>query len=190
MFSNPANGSNIQLFIGNDTLSKLLRIGLFAGLIALLALLTWGVVKPPSNVASPLAGKPATDFAVETFDGRRVSLAQFRGRPVVLNFFASWCLACRDEALVLEEGWQKYGPRGAVFIGVAVSDRREDSLAFIRRYGKTYLLAPDTGGAISLDYGLFGVPETVFISPEGRILEKTIGPVTRELLAARLEPYL
>lgn len=169
---------------------RLVRLTVFTALIALLGLLTWGVFRTPANLASPLAGRPAADFTLETFDGKTVGLRELRGHPVVLNFFASWCLACRDEALVLEEGWQRYGPRGAVFIGVAVSDKREDSLAFIRRYGKTYLLGPDADGSIALDYGLFGVPETVFIDPDGRILEKVIGPVTRELVAKRLEPYL
>jgi cytochrome c biogenesis protein CcmG/thiol:disulfide interchange protein DsbE len=107
-----------------------------------------------------------------------------------LNFWASWCLSCRDEARVLEQGWQTYGARGAVFIGVAVSDERDASLDFIRRYGKTYLLGPDAKGSISLDYGLYGVPETVFISPDGTIVDKTVGPVTPEILAARLAPYL
>jgi cytochrome c biogenesis protein CcmG/thiol:disulfide interchange protein DsbE len=170
--------------------SRLLRIGVFAALLALLTLLGWGVFRQPTNVASPLAGKRASDFALETFDGRRISLSQFRGHPVVLNFWASWCLSCRDEARVLEQGWETYGSRGAVFIGVAVSDEREASLDFIRTYGKTYLLGPDANGSISLDYGLFGVPETAFISPEGKILDKAIGPVTPELLARYLEPYL
>jgi cytochrome c biogenesis protein CcmG/thiol:disulfide interchange protein DsbE len=162
----------------------------FVGLVALIGLLGWGVFKTPTNLASPITGKPASDFTLETFEGRRVALAELRGHPVVLNFFASWCLSCRDEALVLEQGWQTYGPLGAVFIGVAVSDEREASIAFVRRYGKTYLLGPDTNGSISLDYGLFGVPETVFISPEGKVLDKAVGPVSTELLAAWLDPYL
>jgi cytochrome c biogenesis protein CcmG/thiol:disulfide interchange protein DsbE len=169
---------------------RLLRIALFGGLLALLGLLAWGVLRPPTNAASPLEGKPASDFVLETFDGRRVSLSEFRGKPIVLNFFASWCLPCHEEAPILEAAWQQYGPRGVVFIGVAVSDKREDSLAFVRRYGKTYLAGPDADGSISLDYGLFGVPETVFISPEGLIRNKTTGPVTPELLSSRLEPYL
>ncbi len=171
-------------------MSKFLRISAFAALVGLIALLTWGVLRPSANVASPLTGRFATDFTLETFDGRRVSLAQFRGQPVVLNFFASWCIPCHDEATTLENAWRTYGPRGVVFVGVAVSDRPEDSIAFIRRYGKSYLLGPDATGSIGLDYGLFGVPETVFISPEGRIVEKTVGPVTAEVLASRLKPYL
>ncbi len=171
-------------------MSSLTRITVFTALAALLGLLAWGTFKPPANPASPLAGRAASDFTLETFEGRRLSLAQFRGHPVVLNFWASWCLSCRDEARVLEQGWQTYGPRGAVFIGVAVSDERDASLDFIRSYGKTYLLGPDAKGSISLDYGLYGVPETVFISPDGTIRDKTVGPVTPEILAARLAPYL
>ena len=167
-----------------------LKIGIFAGVAALLALLACGVVRPRTNEASPLTGRTASEFTLETFAGDRIALAQFRGRPVVLNFFASWCLACRDEAFILEQGWRTYGPRGAVFIGVAVSDRPEDAHDFARRHGKTYFLGVDETGSIGLDYGLFGVPETVFISPEGRVVYKAIGPVTPELLTAQLERWL
>ena len=69
-------------------------------------------------------------------------------------------------------------------------DKREDSLAFIRQYGKTYVLGPDQDGTLAIDYGLFGVPETVFIQPDGTVAEKTVGPVTREQLTTWLERYL
>ena len=169
---------------------RTLKLAIFAGVLALLALLAWGVVRPGTNEASPLEGREAFDFTVDTFDGRRIALSHFRGRPVVLNFFASWCLACVDEARILEEAWRSYGPRGAVFVGVAVSDRPDAALEFARRHGKTYLLGLDRNGSIGLDYGLFGVPETVFIGPDGRIAGKTIGPVTPEIVAAHLERWL
>lgn len=168
----------------------MIRFAVVVAVAGALALLGWGVLRPDENRASPLAGRPASDFTVETFDGRQVTLSELRGRPVVLNFYASWCLACRDEAAVLEEGWRTYGPRGAVFIGLAVRDDREAAIAFARRYGKTYLLGPDARGRVGLDFGIFGVPETVFISPDGRIADKVVGPVTPELLAERLEAWL
>jgi cytochrome c biogenesis protein CcmG/thiol:disulfide interchange protein DsbE len=168
----------------------MLRAAVVAAVVGALALLGWGVVRPDENRASFLAGRPARDFTFTTFEGRTVTLSELRGRPVVLNFYASWCLACRDEAGVLESGWRTYGPRGAVFIGLAVRDDREAAVAFARRYGKTYLLGPDAHGRVGLDYGLFGVPETVFISPDGVIADKVVGPVTPEILARRLEPWL
>lgn len=168
----------------------MIRFAVVTAVAGALALLGWGVLRPSDGPAYPLAGRPASDFTVETFDGRTVTLSELHGRPVVLNFYASWCLACRDEAAVLEEGWRTYGPRGAVFLGLAVRDERDAAIAFARRYGKTYLLGPDAHGRVGLDYGLFGVPETVFISPDGRIAEKVVGPVTREILAERLEAWL
>jgi cytochrome c biogenesis protein CcmG/thiol:disulfide interchange protein DsbE len=167
-----------------------IRLAVVLAVAGALALLGWGVLRPSDDPASPLTGRPASDFTFEAFDGRTVTLSELRGRPVVLNFYASWCLACRDEAAVLEEGWRTYGPRGAVFIGLAVRDEREDAIAFARRYGKTYLLGPDAHGRVGLDYGLFGVPETVFISPDGLVAGKVVGPVTREILARRLEAWL
>jgi cytochrome c biogenesis protein CcmG/thiol:disulfide interchange protein DsbE len=165
------------------------RFLLVAILASVLGLFVWALTRPASDqaLASPLVGRAAPVFDIPLYAAdSTLSLAALRGRPVVLNFWASWCLACRDEAAVLEAGWQEYGSDVA-FVGVAVDDESSAARAFIARYGKTYYLGPDVDGAISVDYGLFGVPETFFIGTDGRILAKHVGPLSQSDLARRVE---
>lgn len=156
------------------------------GVLALaVALFGWALAREPS-IASPLVGNAAPAFAVPLYDrDSTLALAHLAGRPVVLNFWASWCLACRDEASVLEAGWRRYGPEVA-FVGVAINDEPAASRAFIARYGKTYWLGPDVDGSMAVDYGLFGVPETFFISADGRVVAKHTGPLSATQLDARV----
>ena len=162
------------------------RFALVAVLLAVLVLFGWALTREPS-VASPLVGKPAPTFSIPLFSDPDsvLSLEGLRGRPVVLNFWASWCLSCRDEARVLEAGWRAHGPEVA-FVGVAINDEGDASRGFISEYGKTYLLGPDEDGSIAVDYGLFGVPETFFIDGEGRILSKHVGPLAEADLETRI----
>lgn len=165
------------------------RFLLLAVLAAVLGLFVWALTRPASDqaLASPLVGRAAPLFEIPLYAADSiVSLERLRGRPAVVNFWASWCLACRDEAVILEEGWQAHGSEVA-FIGVAVDDQDDAARAFIARYGKTYLLGPDVEGTIAVDYGLFGVPETFFVGADGRILAKHVGPLTRAELERRIE---
>ena len=143
-----------------------------------------------TTLASPLIGRPAPSFDVRLFDPEPgaepwLSLADLSGKPVVLNFWASWCVSCRAEARVLEAGWKRHGP-AVVFLGIAVNDEAEAARAFIERYGKTYLLAQDVDGRAAVDYGLYGVPETFFIDPAGRVLARHVGPLTTAELDRRI----
>lgn len=159
-------------------------IGVFIG-CSLIGLLVYGLffASNPREIPSVLIGKKAEPFTTTTFNGREISLQEFRGRPIVLNFWASWCIACRQEAHILEAAHQTYTPKGAVFIGIAINDTREASLGFIRRYGKTYLLAPDDDlGSIALDYGVTAVPETFLIDGQGIITDKVLGAVNQNTL--------
>ncbi len=161
------------------------------GLLILLLLYGLFFASDPKEIPSAQIGKTAKPFTVTTFDGQKISLAQFRGKPVILNFWASWCVSCRQEAHILEAVHQKYTPKGAVVIGIAINDTREASLGFIRRYGKTYLLAPDDKtGSISLDYGVTAVPETFLITKEGTIYKKLLGAADRKTLTDFLEQQL
>jgi cytochrome c biogenesis protein CcmG/thiol:disulfide interchange protein DsbE len=153
------------------------RVSLLAIVIAVIALLAWELTREPT-LASPLVGKSAPGFAIPLYAAdSSLSLAALRGRPVVLNFWASWCLSCRDEARILEAGWQTHRPAVA-FVGVAVEDEENAARAFIARYGKTYYLGPDAEGTIALDYGIHGVPETFFLGSDGRIVSRHIGPLS------------
>ncbi len=160
---------------------------------SLFFLLVYGLffASDPAAIPSAQLNQKARPFEVTTFDGQKLSLEQFRGRPVVLNFWASWCVSCRREAHILEVAHQKYTPRGAVFIGIAFNDKRENSLAFIRQYRKTYYLGPDDNtGTISLDYGVTAAPETFFIGKQGIIENKILGAVTRDAIENFLERQL
>ena len=173
-----ATGTGLAGVALNAEIGRMRRFAVIALLGAMVAIFAYALSRE-QTLASPLVGHPAPPFAIPYFSApdSNLVLADFHGRPVVLNFWASWCLSCRDEAAVLEAGWQRYGPEVA-FMGIAVNDREAAAKAFIERYGKTYLLAADVDGSVAIDYGLFGVPETFFIAPDGRILLKHIGPLS------------
>jgi len=153
-----------------------------AGCAFVLILFAYGLffASDPNSIPSALIEQPAASMKLTTFDGEEITLEQFKGRPIVLNFWASWCISCRIEAHILEQAYQKYRSKGAVFVGVAINDEREAALRFMRKYGKTYLLGMDDKiGNISLDYGITAVPETFFIDGKGIIKEKILGPADK-----------
>jgi cytochrome c biogenesis protein CcmG/thiol:disulfide interchange protein DsbE len=118
-------------------------------------------------------------------------LTDLRGQVVVINFWASWCLECRVEAAALERTWRDYRARGVTFVGIDWLDTEKEALEYIRRYGVTYPNGPDLRGRIGRTYYLTGVPETIIIDRQGRIvpiesqsdgappLPKIVGPLTQ-----------
>lgn len=154
---------------------------------ALLALFWFGLGRDPRAIPSPLVGKAAPGFSLQLFDGRTVALSQFRGRPVVVNFWASWCKPCIYEAPLLQAAWERYRGRGFVLVGVNVQDTEPAARAFMQRFGFTFLNGPDRSGAIGIDYGVYGLPETFFIKPDGTILYKHIGQISEETLIEKIE---
>jgi len=162
--------------------------------LGFIALLAFGFTTDPKNVPSPLMGRPAPDFKVDKLNGeKKFSLSEFKGIPVVLNFWASWCAECRAEAVILQNFFQKYGANNEqlVMIGIAIQDSANKAKAFAKYFGKTYLLGlDDDAGNIAIDYGIYGVPETFFIDPEGNVFYKTVGKVTTELMEQKFKPFL
>ena len=165
--------------------------GIILGLITLLA---FGFTTDPKNVPSPLIGRPAPNFQVNKLNGgQKFSLSEFKGIPVVLNFWASWCAECRTEAIILEDFFQKHGlnKKKLMIIGIAIQDTTKKASAFVKYFGKTYPVGlDDDAGNIALDYGIYGVPETFFIDPDGKIFHKTIGMVTTELMEQKFKQFL
>lgn len=162
--------------------------------IGLLVLLGYSLLRPdlPGGGRSGLAineqgalvnvdPRPASDFTLELFDGSTLQLSELRGQVVVVNFWASWCPPCREEARALEASWQVLRDEGVVFVGVNVWDDRDDALAFIDEFGVTYPNGPDDNG-IAIDYGVIGIPETYIVDRDGRIAAKFVGPVTSSQL--------
>jgi len=162
--------------------------------LGLVILLAFGFTTDPKKIPSPLVGTPAPDFQIDELIGEhKFSLSEFKGIPIVLNFWASWCAECRTEAVILEKFFQKYGVNNKqlVMIGIAIQDSPKNAKAFARHFGKSYLLGlDDDSGNIALDYGIYGVPETFFIDQEGTIFHKTIGTVTMELMEQKFKPFL
>ena len=159
--------------------------------LPVLALLAYGFRVDPRAVPSPLVGRPAAPFALTGFDGKPVALADLRGKVVVLNFWASWCNpACYDEAPVLEQAWRTYRERGVVVVGVDIQDKNEAAQEFIRRFGLTFANAPDPQGKVSVDYGVYGVPETFFVARDGTIRAKHVGALTDEVVRANVDRLL
>jgi len=130
-----------------------------------------------TNRSEHRASGTAPDFTVTTFDGKTISLADLKGQGVVLNFWASWCDPCRDEAALLEETWRAEKDNGIAFIGLDYLDQEPAALEYLAEYGVTYPNGPDLRSEAARRYGIKGVPETFFIDPEGNIAEIIIGPI-------------
>lgn len=159
--------------------------------VPLLVLLGYGFRTDPKAIPTPLVGKPAAPFALKTFAGDEVSLERLRGRVVVLNFWASWCIpACYEEAPVLERGWQAWKDRGVTLVGINIQDREEAARAFLTRFNHTFPNAADTAGRVSVDYGVYGVPETFFIDRAGRVRGKHVGAITDAAFERQLRPLV
>jgi cytochrome c biogenesis protein CcmG/thiol:disulfide interchange protein DsbE len=159
--------------------------------LPVVGLLAYGFRTDPRAIPSPLVSRPAPAFSLTTFDGQGMSLEAQRGKVVVLNFWASWCYpACYEEAPVLEAGWRRLRERGLVVLGVAIQDKEAASLDFIRRFGLTFPNAPDPTGKVSIDYGVYGVPETFIIDRRGAVRKKHVGAVTDAVFREWIEPLL
>jgi cytochrome c biogenesis protein CcmG/thiol:disulfide interchange protein DsbE len=159
--------------------------------LPVLGVLAYGFALDPRNVPSPLVGRAAAPFTLTTFDGEPVSLEALRGKVVIVNFWASWCTpACYDEAPVLERAWRAYRDRGVVVVGVDMQDTEDAARAFIRRFGLTFPNAPDPGGKVAVEYGVYGVPETFFVDRAGVIRKKHVGAVTDAAIHDTLQPLL
>ena len=160
-------------------------VTLAAGLLA--ALIATGVLSPVSSTTA--SGRdPAHDFDLENLDPTqpRVTLTGFRGRPLVVNFWASWCVPCRQEMPALEKVHQRVNDRIG-FVGIDHQDTRPEALAFVRETMVSYPSAFDPRGGTATDYALYGLPSTVFIAADGRVLDQHLGAYSEADLQAELD---
>jgi cytochrome c biogenesis protein CcmG, thiol:disulfide interchange protein DsbE len=159
--------------------------------VPVLLLLGYGFRTNPHEIPTPLIGKAAAPFSLKTFSGDQFSLEAVRGRVVVVNFWASWCFpACYEEAPALERAWQRYKDRGIVMIGIDIQDKDEAAKKFLNQFGHTFPNAPDPMGRVSVDYGVYGVPETFFIDRAGHVRFKQVGAVTDQIFSHHLDLLL
>jgi cytochrome c biogenesis protein CcmG, thiol:disulfide interchange protein DsbE len=162
-----------------------------AAALPVLALLAYGFRLNPRDIPTPLIDRPAAAFALTSYAGEPMSLAAHRGKVVVVNFWASWCYpACYEEAPVLERNWRAYRERGVVVLGVDIQDKPDAAKKFISDFSLSFPNALDPSGKVSVDYGVYGVPETFFIDRRGRIRAKHVGAVTDEAFRREVERLL
>ena len=147
----------------------------FILLVGFLVLL--GVSLSRAQSGPPDVGDKAPEFTLTTFDGQTISSADLAGKVILINFWASWCSPCAEEAVDLEQAWREYQPAGnVIFIGIDYVDTEPEALAYLNEYGITYPNGPDLGTQISRAYRITGVPETYLIDASGVVRGVKIGP--------------
>ena len=159
----------------------------FAMLALLLGFLAWGVYK---SATGPRASGAAPDFTIKSYDGQVVALSTLQGQVVVVNFWASWCPPCREEAAYLEQTWRKHRDKGVMFVGVDWVDTPANALAYIEEFDVTYPNGPDVGTKIAEAYRIQGVPETFFVDKKGKLRGVKIGPLKAPELDQRIDQLL
>jgi cytochrome c biogenesis protein CcmG/thiol:disulfide interchange protein DsbE len=164
------------------------RTVLVIGLVivaAMVFVLFAGLGKDPQHIDSPLIGKPAPPFALKAVGGgETVDLESLRGKPVIVNFWATWCVPCYEEHPTLVANARSLPD--VQFVGVVFNDTEEKINRFLAERGSAYPTLIDANGKTAIAYGVGGVPETFFINPAGKIVAKFEGPLSTEALQENL----
>lgn len=146
----------------------------WVAVIAFLALLGLQLVQVKKG---PVAvGEKAPDFVLTTYDGEQIESMELAGRVIVINFWASWCKPCEQEAAELEQVYRKFKDQDVVFLGIAYADTEPEALAYLSKFGITYPNGPDLGTRITQAFRTRGVPETYIVGKDGRLVDVQIGP--------------
>ncbi|MFU8773014.1 MAG: TlpA family protein disulfide reductase [Anaerolineales bacterium] len=170
--STETRGGGLVIFGKRMTIGALLA---WIGVLTLLTITAFGLLR--SRQQPFTLGQTTPDFVLTTFDGEEIDSRDLKGKVVLINFWASWCKPCEEEAEDLETAWRYYQPRGDVlFLGIAYVDTRPESLAYIDRFDITYPNGPDLGQRISNSFRMRGVPETYVIDQNGVLTNFKIGP--------------
>jgi cytochrome c biogenesis protein CcmG, thiol:disulfide interchange protein DsbE len=156
----------------------------FMLLAGFMALIGWGLNRSMRGAIA--LGDPVPSFSMTTFDGNPLNSSAYVGKVVVVNFWASWCKPCEQEARELEEAYQHYKPDGEViFLGLAYVDTEPNSLAYLKKFGITYPNGPDLATKVSQMFRVRGVPETFIIDSNGKLAYFKAGPFqsTQEIIS-------
>lgn len=158
----------------------------WGAVLALLVLVGFGQIRAQQGPVG--IGGRSPEFTLSTFDGRQISSSELEGQVVVVNFWASWCKPCEQEARELELAYQMYKDQGVAFLGVDYVDVEKEALAYLERFEISYPNGPDLGTRISQAFRTQGVPETFVIGPDGRVAAVQIGPYeSLEAIVAHIE---
>ncbi len=147
---------------------------IWALVFGLLGVLGFGLLRAQQGPIGVGAAVP--DFRLTTYDGQVIEAAGLRGQVLVINFWASWCDPCKEEAAALEQAWQEYRDRGVVFLGVNYVDTEPEARAYLAEFGVSYPNGPDLGTRISQAFRIRGVPETYVVNGQGVLTAVMIGP--------------
>ena len=175
-------------------------LGAAVPLLALFALLGWALSKSGGNPGGIAVNSElgevrssvdfAYEFSLELLNGQTLTLSDLRGKIVMLDFWASWCAPCRQEAPVLAEVYREYNGLPVEFVGVDIWDGREDARRFVNQFDVPYPTGVDENGTIAINYGVRGIPEKFFISPDGAVSKKFTGPMNVDALREILNGML
>jgi len=157
-------------------------------LLGVLVALALGFRRDPHDIKTGTVGKPAPAFTLDRLDGSGpASLADYQGRVVIVNFWASWCIPCKQENPALVRVWERYRASDVVLLGIVYQDSVEAARDYTARMGNTWPSVVDADGRTAIAYGIFGIPETFFIRPDGVIAGRHIGPIDEETLVTGIE---
>lgn len=167
---------------------RIARYAAVAVILGLAVVLTLAFRRDPHDIKTGTVGKPAPAFALPSLsDGSTISLEQYRGKIVVLNFWSSWCIPCKEENPALAEVWERYRGSDVVLVGIVFQDTMAAARDYTARLGNTWPSAVDDSGQVALGYGVFGPPETYFIGVDGVIAGRHIGPIDEPTLIKGIE---
>ena len=155
---------------------------LIAGFTIFLAIGVMGTTPATSRSGKELVGKTAPSFVAPKVGGQLVSLENYKNKPLVLNFWASWCPPCRDETPGMERIWRKYEDQGVVILGINVQDGEKEAERYISEFGVTFSNALDLDGSITVDYGVTGLPVTFFIDNDSVVTGRWVGSISEDRL--------
>jgi cytochrome c biogenesis protein CcmG/thiol:disulfide interchange protein DsbE len=169
-------------------MKRVARYTAVALILGLALVLTLAFRRDPHDIKTGTVGKPAPAFILRSLtDGTSVSLDQYKGKIVVLNFWASWCIPCKEENPALTNVWERYRGTDVVLLGVVFQDSADAARTYTTRLGNTWTSAIDGDGQVALRYGVFGPPETYFIGADGIIAGRHIGPIDESTLLTGID---
>jgi len=169
-------------------MSRWLRAAIVVTMAALVVVLVLAFRRAPTDIKTGTVGRPAAAFTLQQLDGNATwSSETAKDKVLVVNFFASWCIPCKEENPALVRVYERYRASDVVFIGVLYQDSRESGLRYVRDNGVVWPTVIDDEGRVAFSYGVFGIPETFFVGRDGIVAGRHIGPIDEATLIRGIE---